>query len=108
MSIDVKGGLAYGYYLTAEQVEAVVESCSDFEQDLLFDSWLIPLKSWGLSDALFAVSLRAADLETAQAIHKDSIEPGLAVQMIADFHKYCDGIITEKIEPQFYVYTRSV
>lgn len=106
MSIDAKGGLAYGYYLTAEQVEAVVESCSDFEQDMLFDSWLIPLNSWGSSDALFAVNLRTADLGTAQMIHKESIEPGLAVQMIADFHRYCDDVITEKLEPHFYVYSR--
>lgn len=107
MSIDVKGGLAYGYYLTADQVDAVVTSCSDFEQDMLYDSWLILLDGFKKhSDALFAVPLRAADQGTAVTIHKDSIAPGLAVQMISDFHKYCDDIVTEKVEPQFFVYSR--
>lgn len=107
MSVDVKGGLAYGFKLTAAQVQAVVESCSDFEQDLLYNSWLIRLDDCvKYSDALFAVKLREADWGIASAIDKESIESGLAVQMIDDFHKYCDGIVTEPKEPQFYVYAR--
>ena len=107
MSIDVKGGLAYGYYITADQVEAMMKDCTDFEKSWLRNCWYIPLNECQkYSDALFAVKLRAADLGTAAAIHKDSIEPGLAVDMIRDYHKYLDDIVTEKAEPQFYVYTQ--
>lgn len=106
MSIDIKSGLAYGYYLTAEQVTILEKSCSDFELDVLYDSWLIPLdeNAW-FSDALFAVPLRAVGPGTAARIRKESIESGLAVQMMADFRKYCDNFTLEDPEPQFYVYS---
>ena len=109
MSIDVCGGLAYGYYLTQNEVETILASCSEFEQELLYDSWLIPLDHYeeDCSEALFAVKLRAADQGTAAAIDKDSIEPGLAVQMMADFRKYGKDIAMNKNdEPKFYVYTQ--
>lgn len=106
MSVDYKGGLAYGFYLTADQVKTVVKSCSDFERDVLYDSWLIPLDSYKRDwDALFAVPLRAAGPGTAVAIDRESIESGLAVQMMSDFHKYCPDI-AKNTEPKFYVYTR--
>ncbi len=106
MSIDIKSGLAYGYYLTAEQVAILMKSCSDFERDMLFDSWLIPLdENLRVSDALFAVPLRAVSPGTAAMIRKESIESGLAVQMMADFRKYCDNFTLENPEPQFYVYS---
>ena len=107
MSVEVTSGLAYGYFLTADEVEAVLDSCSDFEREILHDSWLIPLNEYApQSNALFAVKLRTADPGFAKPVQKDLIESGLAVQMMSDFRVFCGGVVTGNPEPQFYVYSQ--